>query len=406
MMSGDVKLALHSIKTAKWRSFLTMLGIIIGVASVIVIVSIGEGVKKQVGTQFSQFGPDVITIKPGKTFTRDKSGALGLNIANNVGSSLTANDVDIVSKTDGVKASAPLSVISTVPRYEDREFNKGLVIGTTSNLPEIMNHKIQYGSFFSVGEEGRKVAVLGSTVAQELFGENVPVGKSFIMHSEEFIVRGVFEEFTNSPLSMETDYNKAVFIPFEIGKGLSNNNVQVFQIFAKVTDESKLNETVQTLTANLTAAHDKQENFTIFTQDLASDDTSYALTLITAMITGIAAISLLVGGIGIMNVMLVSVTERTHEIGVRKSIGATNRQIMRQFMTEAVILSFVGSLLGVILALSINFAVRIGTDLHPVFNWQIILIAVGVAVGVGIVFGIAPAYRAARKNPIDALRFQ
>ena len=405
-MNGDIKLALKSIKTAKWRSFLTMLGIIIGVASVIVIVSIGEGVKKQVSSQFNQFGADIITIKPGKTFTRDKSGALGLNVANNVGNSFSENDVEVVKKTEGVKLSVPLSVVSAVSRYEDREFTKGLVIGTTSDLPVVMNHEVQYGSFFSIGEENRKVAVLGKNVASELFGENVPVGKSFTLHGEEFIVRGVFAEFNTSPLSMDVDYNKAVFIPLSASKSIGDNNSRVFQIFVKILEDFKLDVVVEGITKNLMLAHDQQENFTIFTQDKASDDTSYALTLITAMITGIAAISLLVGGIGIMNVMLVSVTERTHEIGVRKSIGATNRQIMKQFMTEAIILSFVGSLLGVFLALAINFSIRILTDLHPVFNWQIILVAVGVAVGVGVLFGIAPAYRAARKNPIDALRYQ
>lgn len=405
-MSGDTKLALHSIRTAKWRSLLTMLGIIIGVASVIVTVSLGEGVKQQVSNQLSQFGSDLVTIRPGKTFNRDQNGVFGISLFNNVTATLTDNDVKVVSKVEGVKESAPLSVVSAVPRYEDKEFNKGLVIGTTASLPELINHNVQYGSFFTVGEEGRNVAVLGQTAAQELFQENVPIGKSFQMRGEEFIVRGVFEEFESNPITPGGDYNNAVFIPYVTGRTLSDGNSQVFQIFAKPHDVEELNTVTESIHNSLLASHDQQEDFTIFTQGQSVDETSYTLSLITAMIAGVAAISLFVGGIGIMNIMLVSVTERTHEIGIRKAVGATNRQIMRQFMTEAVILSFVGSIIGVLLSLAINFVIRLTTDLQPSINLYVAGIAVGVAIAVGVLFGIAPAIRAARKDPIDALRYQ
>jgi putative ABC transport system permease protein len=406
MMSGDTKLALHSIRTSKWRSFLTMLGIIIGVASVIVTVSLGEGVKQQVSNQLGQFGSDLITIRPGKTLSRDQNGILGLSLFNNVNATLTDNDVKLVNKVEGVRESAPLSVISAVPRYENTEFNKGMVVGTTASLPELINHKVQYGSFFSVGEEGRNVAVLGPTAAQELFHENVPIGKSFQMRGEEFIVRGVFEEFESNPITPGGDYNNAIFIPYVTGKTLSENNSQVFQIFAKPQNIDELEKVTNAIHTSLLSAHDQQEDFTIFTQGQSVDDTSYTLSLITAMIAGVAAISLFVGGIGIMNIMLVSVTERTHEIGIRKAIGATNRQIMRQFLTEAIILSFVGSIFGVMLAFTVNFVIRLTSDLQPSINIYVAGIAIGVAIAVGVVFGIAPAYRAARKDPIDALRYQ
>ncbi len=406
MMNGDTKLALHSIKTAKWRSLLTMLGIIIGVASVIVTVSLGEGVKQQVSNQLSQFGNDLITVRPGKSFNPDQNGVLGINLFSNVSATLTDKDVKIVEKSDGVKISAPLSIVSAVPRYDGREFNKGLVIGTSYNLPELINHKVQYGSFFSVGEEGRNVAVLGSKAAQELFQENVPIGKSFQMRGEDFIVRGVFSEFENNPVTPGGDYNNAVFIPYTTGKTLSEGNAQVFQIFAKPKDQNNLDQVTRTIHDALMTAHDQQEDFTVFTQGKTLDEASYTLSLITAMIAGVAGISLFVGGIGIMNIMLVSVTERTREIGIRKAVGATNRQIMRQFLTEAIILSIVGSIIGVILSFAINFVIRMTTELEPAVDFKIAGIAVGVAVIVGIVFGIAPAFRASRKDPIDALRYQ
>lgn len=407
-MNGNVRLAFNAIRSAKWRSLLTMLGIIIGVASVIVTVSLGEGVKKQVSDQLSQFGENLITVRPGgQAYGGSQDGSvMGVSLFQNITPAFTDEDVKVVSKAQGVGMSAPLSVVSAVPRYEDQEFKKGLVIGTTADLPRLLNHKVQYGAFFTVGEEGRKVAVLGQSAAQELFKENVPTGKSFQLRGQEFIVRGVFEEFESNPLTPGNDFNNVIFIPYVTGRELTGGNTQVFQIFAEAKDAEQHEATANTIRTDLLAAHDNQEDFTILTQGDSVSESDQTLSLITAMIAGIAAISLLVGGIGIMNIMLVAVTERTHEIGIRKAIGATNRQVMQQFMIEAIMLSFVGSVLGVLLSLAANFLIRIFTDLEPVVNVTVAGIAVLVAIGVGVVFGIAPAIRAARKDPIEALRYQ
>jgi ABC-type antimicrobial peptide transport system permease subunit len=405
MMNGDIKLALNTIRKSKWRSMLTMLGIIIGVASVIVTVSLGEGVKKQVSDQIGQFGSDLITIRPGAPINQN-GGIAGINLFNNLSVTFTDNDVRVIDKTEGVNITTPLSIISAIPRYEGREFTKGLVIGTNSNLPEIISQKVQYGSYFSIGEEGRNVAVLGPAAAQSIFQENIPVGKSFQMRGEEFIVRGVFEEFQANPLTPGGDYNNAVFIPYIAGQNITNGDAQVFQVFAKPEKPNQVKPVEEAIRTSLKASRDNQEDFTILTQGESVEQTSYTLSLITTMIAGVAAISLLVGGIGIMNIMLVSVTERTHEIGIRKAIGATNRQIMQQFMSEAMVLSLVGSIIGVIVSLIANFIIRLTTDLQPALNWYISGIAIAVAIIVGLVFGIAPAVYAARKDPIDALRYQ
>ncbi len=407
MMSGNVRLALNAIRSAKWRSFLTMLGIIIGVASVIITVSLGQGVKKQVSGQISQFGKDLITVRPGRAATDTNSnGVLGVNLLSNINASLNDDDVKTVNKVAGIRESAPMSVVNAVPRYDNREYAKGMVIGTTSSFPELINKDVQFGAFFTVGEEGRDVAVLGKNVAEELFQESVPIGKAFTLRGQEFIVRGVFDEFKSNPVTPGADYNNAIFIPYVTGKTLSNGNAQVYQIFAKPENSEQLKAVTAEIKKNLIASHDNQEDFTILTQGESIAETDNVLSLITAMVAGVAAISLFVGGIGVMNIMLVSVTERTHEIGIRKAIGATNQQILRQFMIEAVILSLVGSIIGIIVALLVNVTIRVTTDLEPSFDIKIAGIAVLVALAVGIIFGIAPAVRAARKDPIEALRYQ
>lgn len=406
MMNGNTKLAMQSIRSSKWRSFLTMLGIIIGVASVIITVSLGEGVKQQINNQISQFGSDIITIRPGSVSSKQQNSPFGISLFNNVTTVFNDNDVRAVSKVPGIESSAPLGLVSAVPRYEDREFSNGLVIGTTASLPQLMSQKVQYGSFFSVGEEGRRVAVMGPAAAQQLFQENVPIGKSFQLRGEEFIVRGIFEEFESNPITPGADFNNAVFIPYVTGKTLTEGNSQVFQIFAKPEQPEKLEETADAVKQALLRSRDNQEDFTILTQGESLDESSTTLSLITAMIAGVAAISLLVGGIGIMNIMLVSVSERTREIGIRKAIGATNRQIMHQFLIEAVILSLVGSIIGILVSLLANFLIRLTTDLQPAVNLRVAGLAILVALGVGIIFGVAPAIRAARKDPIQALRYQ
>lgn len=404
MMSGDIKLALTTMRGSKWRNFLTMLGIIIGVTAVIVTISLGQGITTQVNNQLSEFGEDLIIIRPNQTINNNQTGLLGVNLFGNISSNLQNEDAEVVKKTDGVKISSPLSLVNATARYEDTEYKDGLVVGADASLPELINQEIEYGSFYSVGEEGRKVAVLGPFAAQELFGENVPVGKSFTLRGEEFIVRGIFEEFTPNPITPGGDFNNAIFIPNITSQSLSRGESQIFQIFAKPNEGVASSELAESINKRLFALHDEQSVFTILTQDQTVNESSYTLSLITALITGVAAISLFVGGIGVMNILLVSVSERTHEIGIRKAIGATRRQIMKQFMTEAIILSLVGSIIGVVLSLIINFLIRLSTDLEPTVDFVVAGLAIVVAILVGVIFGLAPAYRAARKNPIDALR--
>ncbi len=404
--NNNISQAWESIKKAKLRNLMTMFGIILGVVGVVTTVGIGEGVKKQITGQINDFGTDLIIVRPGRTVNRDTSGNIvGVNFLSAFNANvLTDADVDSVRRSKGVRISAPLSIIDGVPSYDNKNFPQGVVIGTNGSLPELLNHKVAFGEFITDGDEGQYFAVVGKNVAEKLFEQNVPLGKSISFRGKLLVVKGVFDEFKSTPFSFGADLNDAIFIPYTTSKSLSQGSSQVFQLLAKPTNPKDVDSVQKNIHNDLLAVHAGQDDFTVLKQDETLAVTSNVLNILTALVAGIAAISLIVGGVGIMNVMLVSVTERTHEIGIRKAIGATNRQIMTQFMVESMMISVVGSIIGVLCSLVISFLLRVLTDLKPVVSLPVIGIAILVSVVAGVIFGVAPAVKAARKDPIEALR--
>jgi ABC-type antimicrobial peptide transport system permease subunit len=408
LLARNIKIATASLRASKWRSLLTMLGVIIGVSSVVTIVSIGEGVRTQVTSQINELGENLVTVRPGQLLQRDSEGNVtGVSLFSAaITTALGENDWIAVRDSKGVGASSPFNVVSGSAIVDETSLPGGLVIGVSSDLPQVLNTEVQFGEFFRTVDTERNVAVIGKSVAEQLFQEIAPTGKSLIIRGERFIVRGIFDEFPTSPLTVttNTNYNSAIFIPYEASKRLNDGQAQIYQILAKASMGTSGHDIAASINERLLSLHDDQQSFTVLEQEENLAVANTVLTLLTGLISGVAAISLLVGGIGIMNIMLVSVTERTREIGIRKSIGATNQQILSQFLTEAMMLSFIGGLLGVVVSIFANYLLRIFTDLQPVITLSIVFISVGVALAVGIVFGVAPALRAARKDPILALR--
>jgi putative ABC transport system permease protein len=405
---GHFKAGLDSVRGTKVRSFWTMFGVIIGVASVITVIGIGQGVNREVTDQIHHLGNDLITIRPGQLHPgagRGNNNASLLADSSGFSGILRSKDISTVAQVKGVSASAPLTIVTgKVSSGQGGDYDRGFVIGTGSDLPSLLNQSVAYGSFWDTGEDGVNAAVLGPDAAQALFDEDVPLGRSFEFHGQRFVVRGIFNSFNTSPLSRQTDFNKAIFIPNDLAEQLTNNTAPTYEILAKASNQKKTAQAARDIQSALDRSRGGQSNLAVLegSQNLAASQD--ILGLLTKLVAGVAAISLLVGGIGIMNVMLVSVSERTHEIGIRKAVGATNGQILSQFMIEATTLSVIGGTIGVALAFAIDGLLRLFTDLRPVISWQAVLLAFGVSLLVGIIFGTIPAFKAARRDPIEALR--
>ncbi len=407
MIISDYKMALASIRSARWRSSLTMLGIIIGISSVVTIASLGEGLKKQVSEQINQLGGNVLTIRSGNVVSKNSDGSVAsVNpLALFSASTLTDQDVASIQKLDGVSAVAPMSLITNSIGYEDREMNNVYVVSSTPDLNVVLQDKVNFGAFFIPEDTNENYAVIGTSIAEELFGGVNPVGQTFTISGTNFLVRGVHEPFQAGVLStIGIDLNYSIIIPPATGKRISENRAQIAQILVQVSDQKRLDVVLLELQHELRTNHKGQNNFTILKQEELANVSDDIINAATAVISGIAAISLIVGGIGIMNTLLVSVSERTREIGIRKAVGATNRQILRQFLMEGLVLSLVGGVVGIALAVAGNFLLRIYTDFRPVITPSIILIALGTAVTIGVIFAVMPALQAARKHPIEALR--
>ena len=402
---GYLKVGWDSLRSSKLRSFWTMLGIIIGVVSVITVVGIGEGVKQQVGGQLRNLSKGLVTIRP-EQLSADGSGRSNTELLSGlrVSSYLSPKDYTTVRHTKGVKQSAPLALASGKIEGVNGEYDDGFVVGTTSDLGDLIKLSIDSGAFLTEDDMGANTAVLGKHAADLLFDENVPLGRSFKFHGQEFIVRGILNQSHSNLFSQQVNINNAIFIPYDVAQQITKDTAPTYQIIANAGDDKQAKAVKAAIASNLNKSHGGKSNLSVQvgSQNLATSD--YILDLLTRMIAGVAAISLLVGGIGIMNVMLVSVAERVHEIGIRKALGATNRQIMNQFLAESTVLSLAGGIIGIIVSLGAAALLGVFTDLKPVIKPEVVIAATLVSLLVGIIFGTAPALKAARKDPIEALR--
>ncbi len=400
MVTKNIAMALNTMRASRSRTVLTMLGVIIAVAAITTMVSIGNGVKQDVVHRANQYSKDVVTVRP-SSVTVGRHGLGAAADSAHLGQ-LTPKDVTAVSNLDHVTAAVPMSVIATHAEG-DHAFD-GVVVAAGTDVADVISQDLTYGAYFSSKQSNNNIAVLGANAADKMFDERAPLGRSFTVRGQQFVVGGVLSKFVDTPFVSETNFNDAIIVPAGIAPSVAPNGSSVFEILAKVDNHRNLDSTAQAITKTIAKTHSGQRDFVALTPDQLAAESTEGFGLLTALIVAAAIITLLVSGVGIMNVMLVSVTERIHEIGIRKAVGATNRQILTQFMTEAAVLSLFGSLIGAFVALCTCVLLHLFTSLTPQYDWRVAGLASVAACLFGMMFGSLPALKAARKDPIQALR--
>ena len=408
VLRGNLRMALSGIRSSRWRSFLTMLGIIVGIVAVVTVVGVGAGVKNQIAGTLGHYGKDLIIVRPPQAAGNRPSGLGQTDVlfGRNSTMNLSNADADLVHRAPGVSSSAPLGVVSGSVEVDGQPIKGAKVLSAGGDTAAMLNQKLLYGDFWTNDDESSHFAVLGRQAAYDLFHEPAPLGKSLSFRGQDFQVRGVFAPFAKIPFSPTGDFDKMIFIPYRTAGRLTNNAAGPYVILAKPTNAGQLQDTINTIRSALTDAHGGEQDFTVLESSKSLESGDGVIQLLQMWIVAVAVISLLMGGVGIMNIMLLVVTERMHEIGVRKAVGACGRQILGQFILEATVLSVAGGIIGIAVSTGVIGLLNLYTDLRPVISWYAVGIAAGVSIFIGIIFGAIPAIKAARKDPIEALRHE
>jgi len=399
-----VKLALQAIKKNKMRATLTMLGIIIGVAAVIVMVAIGSGARARIRSQINNLGTNMIVITPGSANTA------GVSQGAQAFPTLSLDDVTkIRAEAQYVTAVSPVVVSRSQVVAQSGNW-RTMINGVDTDYQTIRDWQTADGAFFGAGDvrSQRAVAVIGHTVAQKLFGDNEPVGQDIQIAKAPFKIVGVLT--TKGQTAAGTDSDDVIFVPYTTAATRLNGKNRIPQIVASAGSEQEIPAAQDEIRGLVRESHrlssGDEDDFTVRNQTDLAQAAESSTRVMTLLLAAIASISLLVGGIGIMNIMLVSVTERTREIGIRLAIGARGSDVLTQFLVESIVMGILGGAIG--LAAGVTGAKVLGhfTGWETVISPIVMLIAIGFSGAVGVFFGYYPARKAAALNPIQALRYE
>ena len=396
--------AVRSLKMTRMRTFLTILGVAIGIASITAILSLSGGIISVISRQVASLEGNIILVRPGSpTYNSQMDFSTPIHQQLFSTSTLTERDIAIIAKIEGVEEVAPIMTINGNLKADDTTLEDSVIVATDPELASISNLEVRDGQFID-SVTNPNTAVVGPQVAINLFGTDKPIGRSFTVRGQLFTIIGVLKRM-NDPINFNSiDFDNAVIVSMEAGKAFHEGKSQIQQIDIRAKEPSDVADVVRRIETNLKEVRNGEQDFTIISGEAVAQPTNQLFTAVAGVMTAIATISLVVGGVGIMNIMLVGVAERTREIGLRKAIGASNRNILEQFLIESLVMSIAGGLLGYAAGYAVAFAVSRFLTFTPVLTWEIAGIAFGISVVVGVVFGLYPAIRAAGKDPIESLR--
>ncbi len=395
------RLSVEALLAQKLRTALTVLGMVIGVAAVVLLVSLGQGAKNYVLKEFEGLGSNLIIVQPGKA---DRKTSFGPPLGAAQRKMTVADVAALEKRTRNLEAVSGIILGTVTARHDESTVNIS-VFGTNDQFKRILNIDVGAGSFFSRDEDeyGRRVIVLGRQIASKLFGEEYAIGQSIKLNGSEFRVVGTLTSMGNK---LGLNFDEIAFIPTHAALRLFNDD-KLLGIRAKALSKVGVIDAVQEIKEILAERRDGEEDFTVITQVSMMESLGTILNMLTYMLGGIATISMIVGGIGIMNIMWVSVVERTEEIGIRRAVGARRRDILQQLLAEAIGLSVLSGAAGVGISLFVTYGAYL---FYPAFDMRspmwIVLPAFFLALCVGVLFGVGPAWRASRIETLQALRFE
>ena len=403
MYKESFLMAWASLIANKMRSILTMLGIIIGVAAVIALVSIGNGVKQDIQNSISSLGSNLLMVMPGAPRTpgvRPSAGSM---------KSLKVADYEAIAKLDGVKAASPMTNGTYVVIYQNKNWTTS-VSGVNANYLDVNNWSMKSGRFLSDKniQNRERVAVVGKTVVKNLFGDEDPVGAEIRVKNIPFRIIGILNSKGSG--AMGNDQDDMVIIPYTTAMERVEGVDYLRMIYVVGKDENGIDRLQSDIENLLRVRHGIKDtnldDFNIQNMNSIMETMEETTGTLTLFLGAVAAISLVVGGIGIMNIMLVSVTERTREIGVRKALGATYSVIVTQFLIEAVVISLMGGIIGIVLGIGSSKLIGMASGMSTVISIPTIVMSFAFSMAIGLIFGIYPARKAAKLNPIDALHYE
>ena len=403
LLNTHIRLAISSLRLNRARTFLTALGIAIGVASIVLILSLAGGINRLITGQIEKVGADLIVVRPNTS--KDVAGSIvdELTTSNQYQkSSLTLEDVRAIREIkEDVAAVATLAVAEGTIGARDKG-TVATVVATDTDLAEILGLTMKTGEFLNDGLKDN-TAVLGHAAAMRIFGTTEAVTKTFDYLGEQFMVVGVLGEMDDPINFNNVDFDMAVLVNASFVEDLSALQIQQINVRAKTTDG--VDAVAGAIQEKMSELRGGGQNFSVLSGQQISHPAGSLFVIVSGMLTLVASISLIVGGVGVMNIMLVSVSERTREIGIRKAVGASSGNILLQFLFEALILGVIGGVMGFALGYALAFLVSLLTPFSPFISWEILGITGATSLVVGVLFGIYPALKAARKNPIQSLKY-